>query len=194
MLPCDPKIATAVDEVSRTSEARLAAFDQYFRAVLAQTSSRASQANRILDLQKKSENGFLETERAEGVEERAGTEIQISQLAANAVRKPELGDSESALRAVAALTDQRNQVMVQQTARGEALLESLRALALRSQAAETAMKALVAAHANEADRWRAYYTARLGRVQAECSAIGGSAPRPRADSRLEPFKKGESAK
>jgi hypothetical protein len=57
-------------------------------------------------------------------------------------------------------------------------------LALRSQAAETAMKALAAAHASEAERWRAYYAARVDRVQAECTAINPAAvPRPRADRR-----------
>ena len=184
MLPCDPKIAAAVDEVSHASDARLTAFDQYFRAVVAETSARATQATRLLNLQTSAGSGFLQTEHAEGVEERAGTENQISQLAANMTRQQQLSDSQSALRAVAALTDRRNLVMAQESARGDSLIESLRALALRSQAAETAMKALAAAHASEAERWRAYYTARVDRVQAECTAINPAAvPRPRADRR-----------
>src|ERR1700681_4863577 len=48
MLPCDPKIGAAVEEVSHASDARLTAFDQYFRAVLAETSARATQAARLL--------------------------------------------------------------------------------------------------------------------------------------------------
>ena len=181
MLPCDPKIAAAVEEVSHASDARLTAFDQYFRGVLAETSARAAQAAQLLDAQTKAGNGFLETERAEGAEERASTENQITQLAANVGRKPELSDSASALRAVAALTDRRNLVMVQQAGRADALFESLRILASQAKAAETTMKALSAAHASEAERWRAYYAARVARVQAECTAINPTAvPRPRA--------------
>jgi hypothetical protein len=187
MLPCDPKIGAAVVEVSRASDARLNSFERYFRAVLEETSARTAQANRLLEDQSKTGNGFLETEHAEGVEERAGTENQISQLQANAGRKGELDDSVSALRAVTALTDQRNLVTAQQSARGEALNESLRALATQSQAAEDAMKALAAAHANESVRWRAYYVARIARVEAECTAINPTAaPRPRAQSAKEP--------
>jgi hypothetical protein len=189
MLPCDPKITAAVEEVSRASDARLTAFDQYFRAVLTQTSARAIQATRLLDTQTKSETGFLETEHAEGVEERAGTDIQISQLAASTGRRAALDDPESALRAAAALTDRRNLVLVQQSARRDSLMESLRALAMRSQAADTAMTALVAAHAKESERWRAYYGARVARVQAECTAINPTAvPRPRAANASAPSK------
>jgi hypothetical protein len=50
---------------------------------------------------------------------------------------------------------------------------------LQSQAAETAVKALAAAHTNEAEKWRAYYVTRLARVQAECTAINPT-PKPRA--------------
>jgi hypothetical protein len=182
MLPCDPKIGAAVEEVSRASDSRLSAFDRYFRAALTETSARTAQAAQLLDFQSKAGSGFLETEHAEGVEERAGTENQISQLEATPGRKAELIDSGSALRAVAVLTDRRNQVMVQQSTRGDSLNESLRALVSQSQAAEEAMKALVADHANEATRWRAYYVARVARVEAECSAINPTAaPRPKAD-------------
>ncbi len=182
MLPCDPKIAAAVEEVSRASEWRLSAFDRYLRAALTETSARVTQAAQLLDFQSKAGSGFLETEHAEGVEERAGTENQISQLEATPGRKAELNDSVAALRAVTVLTERRNQVMAQQAAHGDSLNESLRALVSQSQAAEEAMKALVAAHANEATRWRAYYVAREVRVQAECAAINPTAvPRPKAD-------------
>jgi hypothetical protein len=183
MLPCDPKIGAAVEEVNRASEARLSAFDKYFSAVLDLTMARSAQASHLLESQNKTGNGFLETEHAEGVEERAGTENQISQLEVNTGRKADLSESVSALRAVAALTDRRNLVMAQQSASGESLNESLRALATQTQAAEDAIKALGAAHANEAVRWRAYYVARLARVQAECTAINPTAaPRPRGQS------------
>src|SRR5271157_3343354 len=54
MLPCDPKIAAAVEEVSRASEARLGAFGAYFSAVLTETSARSAWATRLLDSQTKS--------------------------------------------------------------------------------------------------------------------------------------------
>jgi uncharacterized protein YciW len=182
LLPCDPKIATAVAEVNRASDARLVAFNEYFRAVLAETSSRAAEASRLLDSQTKTGLQFLETEHAEGVEERAGIEYQISQLIANPERKSEIGDAETALRAVAGLTDRRNLIMVQQSVRGDALNQSLRTLVSQSLAAEAAVKALAAAHATEAERWRAYYVARLARVDAECTAISPTpiTSRPRA--------------
>jgi hypothetical protein len=181
LLPCDPKIAVAVSEVNRASDARLAAFNDYFGAVLAETSARAAEASRLLDSQAKTGTQFLETEHAEGVEERAGIEYQISQLIANPGRKSEVSDAETALRALAALTDRRNLIMVQQSVRGDALNESLRALVSQSLAAEAAVKALATAHATEAERWRSYYVARLARVDAECTAINPTplAPRPR---------------
>jgi uncharacterized protein YciW len=181
LLPCDPKIAAAVAEVNRASDARLAAFSDYFGAVLAETSARAAAASRLPDSQAKTGTQFLETEHAEGVEERAGIEYQISQLRANPGRKSEIGEAETALRAVAALTDRRNLIMVQQSVRGDALNESLRTLVSQSLAAEAAVKALAAAQTIEAERWRAYYVARLARVDAECSAINltplGARPR-----------------
>jgi hypothetical protein len=180
LLPCDPKIATAVEEVNRASDARLTAFSDYFRAVLAETSARSAVAARFLDYQAHTGTQFLETEHAAGVEERAGIESQISQLLANPGRKTEIGEAEAAVREVAALTDQRNLVMVQQSVRGDALNESLRNLVSQLGAAEAAIKALAAAHSTEADRWRAYYVARLARVQAECLAINPTpALRPR---------------
>jgi siderophore synthetase component len=96
LLPCDPKIAASVAEVNRASDARLTAFSDYFRAVLAETSARAAEASRLLDAQAKTGTQFLETEHAEGVEERAGIEYQISQLMANPGRKSEIGDAETA--------------------------------------------------------------------------------------------------
>ena len=182
LLPCDPKIGAAVAEVNRASEARLAAFNDYFREVLNETSTRAAEASSLLDAQGKTGTQFLETEHAEGVEERAGIEYQISQLTGNPGRKSEIGDAENALRAVAGLTDRRNLIMVQQSVRGDALNESLRTLVSQSLAAEAAVKALAAAHATEAERWRAYYVARLARVNAECTAINPAplAHRPRA--------------
>jgi hypothetical protein len=182
LLPCDPKIAAAVEEVNRASDARLTAFGDYFRALLAETSARASEASRLLESQAKTGNQFLETEHAEGMEERAGIEYQVSQLMANPGRKPDISDAETALRVVLALTDRRNLIMVQQSVRGDALNESLRALVSQSAAADGAVKALAAAHATEAERWRAYYVARLARVDAECTAINPAplAPRHRA--------------
>lgn len=184
LLPCDPRIAAAVNEVSRASDARLIAFNDYFAAVLAEASAQAKQASALQDSQRKAGAELLDTEHAEGIEERAGTENQISQLTANVQRRPELRDAETALRAVANLTDQRNLVMVQLAPQVNSLNESLRTLASQAQEAESAIKALAAAHQTEADRWRAYYAARATRVQAECIAVNpGVAPRPRADVR-----------
>ena len=75
----------------------------------------------------------------------------------------------------------RNLVMVQQSVHGDALNESLRTLVAQSLAAESAVKTLAETHATEAERWRAYYVARLARVDAECTAINPTplAPRPR---------------
>jgi hypothetical protein len=180
LLPCDPKIEAEVEEVSRASDARLAALGAYFGAVLKETSARAAQANRLLDSRTKIGSEFLETEHAEGIEERAGTEFQISSLAANAVRKPELNPADAALRDVAAMVEKRNLLMVQQSTRADSLSNSLRALGAQSQAAEAAMTALANAHTNEAIQWRLYYAARLARVGAECTAIN---PTPRPQSR-----------
>jgi hypothetical protein len=117
---------------------------------------------------------FIEMERTEAERERMGIDSQISQLVASSVVRRELSSAEAALREIGILVDRRNLVLTRQVAFERQRQEELEGFATQIEAREASLKDLAAAFSNEADRWRAYYAARLERTKAECDAI--SAP------------------
>jgi hypothetical protein len=70
---------------------------------------------------------------------------------------------------------------------------ALRDLVAAYQAREAAIKDEITAFQSEAARWNTYYSVRLARVQAECSAVGGgpATPAPRSTKGTQ---KGSAAK
>ena len=173
LLPCDPKLIHAVEEVRAASEARLNTASEYFRGALARAGAASSAARSLLSEEPDNvANGrFIEMERTEAERERRGIDGQTSQLVASSVVRRELSSAEASLREIAILVDRRNMVLTRQVAFEGQRREALTGFMEQLEARESALKATAAAFENEAARWRAYYAARLDRSKVECEAI-----------------------
>src|SRR5207249_2094106 len=79
LLPCDPRVQSAIEEVSRASDARVAALQQYFQAVAAKAKEQTEAAKRLL-IGQESIATEGNSERAETELARAGIEVQITAL------------------------------------------------------------------------------------------------------------------
>jgi hypothetical protein len=168
LLPCDTNVIASIDEVSRASDARLSAFEAYFEQA-ATVALHATQ--RAEESAKDTNTELLKTELSETAERRAGIESQLAPLSTAATTRQELAPAEAALRNVAGIVDKGTLVVNKQMALEVPRQDGARNLTAIYQARETALQELSSAHADEASAWRAYYSARLARAKAECSAV-----------------------
>jgi len=168
LLPCDTRVIASIDGVRRASDARLSALQAYFEqaaTIAAQAMQRAEESS------KDSTTEFLKTELAETAEERAGIETQLSPLSTVAKARRDLAPAESDLRQIAVILDQRTLDVNKQMALEAPRQEGARNLTVIYKDRQAAFKELSAAYADEAAAWRAYYSARLARANAECWAV-----------------------
>jgi hypothetical protein len=176
LLPCDPRVQSAIEEVSRASDARMSALEQYFRAVVAKAKDQTEAAKVLLTGQEAMSKEWS-GERADAGEERTGIDAQIGGLAASVKQRSALADAQKALDGIVALMGQRaagTERRVDQAAALSAMLGGLAAAYQRRQAAlETEMAAVTA----ERERWSVYYAARLARAQTECTITKPGATR-----------------
>ena len=179
LLPCDQKITAAIEETRAASDARLSAAGDYFRGALAAAASAETVARNLLsEAPDNIANGrFIEMERTEAERERMGIDSQISQLVASSVVRRELSFAEQSLREIAILVDRRNLVLTRQVAFERQRRVELERFAEQIATQETALQEAAAAFNDEADRWRAYYAARLDRTKAECEAVSNPVKR-----------------
>ena len=106
MLPCDPRALTAVTEVSRASEARLAALADYLRAVSAKAFAETATARNLLSIEEKR---ALEAslERNDAGQEQTAVDTQSDALAQSVKQRTSLEAPQKLLQQVAALIHQR---------------------------------------------------------------------------------------
>lgn len=177
LLPCDPKINAGINDVSRASEARLAALTAYLQAALQQASQDAGDAKRAAAAGDVLASD-LSVERADVAQEQAGVNGQLTNLDQSAKRRASLEDPQKTLRQIAALVQQRADLT--QTAAGSqtGLTAALREAADASAAREQALREMLAASDTERGRWNGYYAARLTRAQTECAITRGTLPAP----------------
>jgi hypothetical protein len=168
MLPCDARVRAAIEEVSRASEARLAARAQYLQdaAANAKRDSEAADAALAADQTGARE---MEMETAEAEQDRVAIEGQLADLIESVRAKPALDEARMKLESIAAMVRQRVAGTQSLAGRKTALTAALRETALAFQARQKAIEADVSALATETSRWSEYYAARLVRAQTECS-------------------------
>jgi len=168
MLPCDPRVRDAIEEVSRASETRLAVQAQYLQAAAGYAKRGTEAARATLEAEQTGARD-AEIETAESEQDRIAIEAQIADLAESVKSKPDLDNARTKLESIAAMVRQGGSDAQAQGARRTALIAALGDLLAAFQAREKAVAAEINALAAETARWNEYYAARLARAQTECS-------------------------
>jgi DNA repair exonuclease SbcCD ATPase subunit len=175
LLPCDSKGPAAIEEVSRTSDARLAALADYLQAAAQQASRDTDAAKRVL-----ASSGTLatnlEAEKTEITQEQAGADSEFANLVESAKSRASLNAPRDALQEIRTELQQRADLVQAAIGGQESLAPALRDLVTAAAAREAAWKDVQTAYEAERARWKAYYAARLARAQTECSIVKGTAP------------------
>jgi len=175
LLPCDPKARKAVQDTSKASDARVAALGAYLRLIAAQAADQTAEARRRLASE---EARAPETadDRTDAALERSAVEAQSMNLSGSADSRPGLREARNILAQIADISGRRSALVDRLAGERDRGVTALRGLVAAYQAREAALKDEMAAFQSEASRWNTYYSVRLARVQAECSAIGAAAP------------------
>lgn len=175
ILPCDPRYAAGITEVSRASEARLAALADYLRGISAQAFAETASAKILLNTE---ERRAVEVaiERADAGQEQTAVDIQSDALAQSVRQRASLQDSQKVLQQIAAMIHQRVAAADQQPGAADAAVGLLRDLVAKFDARDAALRDESVAFEAERARWNGYYAARLARAQTECAITQTGAP------------------
>jgi hypothetical protein len=185
MLPCDPKMKAAVEEVSRASEARMAALIEYLREATVRARQESEAARKGL-AEVDALTAQIGAETTDADQFRAGLEAQMTELGEGAKRRASLVEPWRELQEILKNPTGAAQVIGgQQDALRAALNERMTAV----QARQTALQAELNAATTEAARWSTYYAARLSRTQMECNITRGVTAAPAPTKKTPPRKK-----
>lgn len=175
LLPCDPKAGAAITEVSKASEARLAAIAAYLEAADRQAQVQASSAKQMADAAAAS-GADLAAEKSDMAAERAGADGQSANLVQAGQQRPSFIPAENTLKQIASFEQQRSAAIDMAISHAGPAAAAMRDLAAQLDARQAAWKDAQTAFAAERDRWSGYYAARIARARMECAAMGGAAP------------------
>jgi hypothetical protein len=175
LLPCDPKGPAAIEEVSRASDARLAALADYLQAA-AQQASRDTEAVKRVLTSSGTLTSALAAEKNEVEQEQAGADSEFANLVESAKSRASLGTPKDALQEIRSELQKRADLAQAGIGSQDLLAPALRDLVTAAEAREAVWKDVLPAYETERSRWKAYYGARLARAQTECSIIKGTAP------------------
>jgi hypothetical protein len=178
ILPCDPRYAAGITEVSRASEARLAALAEYMRGISAKAFAETAAAKILLNTE---ERRAVEAslERSDAGQELTAVETQSDALTQSVKQRASLADSQKQLEQIAAMIRQRASAAEQQAGAADASVALLRDLATKFDARDAALRDESVAFEAERARWNGYYAARLARAQTECTITqAGTQPGP----------------
>jgi chromosome segregation ATPase len=167
MLPCDPRLTAAIEEVSQASQARLAAMNQYLQAAVARARQDTETARLALVAEQASARD-LETDRAEAEQERIAIEGQLSDLTDSVKRRPSLEEARAKLQSIEESVAARARDLQSLATKRTPLAAALSDLVQARQARQRALEAQLDALALETLRWGDYYAARLARARTEC--------------------------
>jgi len=178
ILPCDRRSTEAITEVSRASEARMAALNDYLKAASAQAFTETAAA-RILLSAEEQRAADAGRERTDARQEQAEAATQAQTLSESAGQRASLQDSQKLLAQIAVLIGQRSTAAEQRAGAADRAVTALRVLVAKLEDRDAALRDESVAFEAERTRWSGYYTARLARAQVECSITQiGPAPTP----------------
>ena len=175
LLPCDPKIAASITEVTKASDARTAAIAAYLDAANRQAQLQAGAAKQVLA----SLQGLdvdLAAEKSDLAPERAGLDGQLANLSQSVQHRASLAAPQDGLKQIVALQQQRSDAVDAAVSHADASATDLADVVMQLQARQAALNELQTAFGTEAARWSAYYATRLARAQTECSISKGVEP------------------
>jgi septal ring factor EnvC (AmiA/AmiB activator) len=177
MLPCDPRIKSSVEEVSKASEARLEALMVYIGSTVSAARGETDNLRRMLsELQNQSAD--LNSERVQTNLELAAIEKQLADLDISARQRPSLAEPRKLLEDLRAAGQQRASGAPERNQRINSLIATLVLAIPEFTARQAALLDVQARAQSESALWRAYYVARIARADTECSVTGisGGAP------------------
>jgi len=183
LLPCDPKATAAIMEVSKASEARIAATAAYLQEAGRQAALQAAAARSVL-ASVEPLRPDLAVEKLDLAQEQLAVKGQTSALAdplinsAGGQRRPSFNGPRDDLRQIAALEQQRSDAVDSATSHADSAAGAVRDMITQLVAREAALKEAQAAFEAEGSRWTAYYAARLARAQMECNVTRGVVATP----------------
>jgi len=184
LLPCDPRVRTAVDEVSHASDARSIALTSYWTMASIQSKAQIETIRRLLP-QEEARAADWSADENEAKVDVALTAAQAASLTSSVRLLPALAKPQQQMEAIAQFYRSLEKLAQDRATGGGPLLDDLRELLTASQARQTAIDQRVTAVSAEGLRWSAYYAARQTRARIECSitnpaaAAGREAPAPR---------------
>src|SRR5206468_229591 len=133
------RATAAINEVSRASEARLAAIAAYLQSASAQAIAQTQAAKALLDAEQ-ARVAEANSERDDAAQERTSVEAQATALAESLKQRSSLSDAQSALQQVLQSIRDRSSLAEQQAGTRTATLELLRQTVADFQAREAALK------------------------------------------------------
>ena len=179
ILPCDPRSMSAIYDVSKASEARMAALTDYIRGVSAAAFAETASAKLLLDVEdRRSVEAGLE--RADAGQEKTSVDMQSDALSQSVKQRTSLEDSQKLLAKITAMIQERANLPGGTTEPAVALL---RDLVSKFEARDAALRDESVAFEAERVRWNAYYAARTARAQTECAITRTGLPQPKGPSR-----------
>ena len=184
MLPCDPRVATSMNEVSRASELRMGASAKQWQAISGKLKEEAMAVEHTIALEQ-ARGAEWTRDHADADQERTSVDAHVIALQRTLEKAPSLGDAEKQLTALAAETQKMAQRSEEREAAAGALNGELGELLRVKQAAQTNIDANLRALNSEAAAWEEYYAARAARAKTEC-AITNPVPEPEAPQRTVP--------
>ncbi len=180
LLPCDARVRSSIEEVSRASDARFSALVGYWQDAAAQSQEQAAAAKKLLaDYDARLD--AAKEDSADEEKERAYVSQQFVDVRKSAAQQWALSDAVNLLGPIALA---KRDAAVRAVAR-EKLAEQSKAglteIASTAEARQRAIEKVRQALTTEGNRWREYYAARITRAQIECQLTGAAtaAPSPR---------------
>jgi hypothetical protein len=170
LLPCDPKSRAAVEEVSRASDARLAAVSAYLKAAAAAARADTEAAKRVL-AEQAAISGAWNTESAEADQQRAAIEARVAVLKESMRKRGSLSGAEQVLTEIAAMVKERGAKSADLASRKDPLNALLGELVIAFENRQTSLENESALLDAETAKWKAYYAARISRAVTECAII-----------------------
>ncbi len=168
ILPCDPRYAAAITEVSRASEARLSALSDYLRAVSSKAFAETASAKILLDAEEK-RAVEVALERADAGQEQTAVETLSDALNQSVGKRASLAEAQKSLADILETVAARVKAEEQLTGAADRNVAVLRDLVSKFDARDAALREESVAFEAERGRWNGYYAARLARAQTECS-------------------------
>jgi hypothetical protein len=174
LLPCDPRVRMAVDEVARASDTRTAALTSYWNTISIQSKAQM-EAIRGLLAREEERGADWTKDKTETEQEVAATSAQATALKASLQQVPALANPQKSLESLV----ETGRVLAGQAQERETnaglLVDDLRDGLKASQTRQSAIDEQLKSVSAEGQRWSAYYAARQARAQIECSIINPAA-------------------